>query len=68
LTPLAIDATGRRVYMPAYDDDPHQSASPPRSRGMRACLKNSHAAGRVPRRISDKIRRVIVRSYKTTEI
>jgi hypothetical protein len=25
--------------MPAYDDDPHQSASPPRSRGMRACLK-----------------------------
>jgi hypothetical protein len=54
--------------MPPYDDDPHQSASPPRSRGMRACLKNSHAAGRIPRRISDKIRRVIVRSYKTTEI
>jgi hypothetical protein len=37
----AIDDTGAHVYMRAYDDDPHKSASPPRQRGVRAHLKDA---------------------------
>jgi hypothetical protein len=49
--------------MPAHDDHPHQSASPPRLRGMRVRLKTPMPPDDVPRRKFSKIRRVIVRSH-----
>jgi hypothetical protein len=68
LTFQAIDGTGARVYMPSHEEEPHKSASPPRLRGVWARLKTRMPPDDAPRRIFIKIRRVIVRSYKTTEI